>query len=109
MLREIEIGGIILKDIKANIIHEIAAPLLLGQSAIKKLGPYQIDGSKLTINNGKSNMSNTIDINSLVKTKIDDLTKYLYKSTREPADGIVTEIKDGVKIKEFTITNGVMN
>lgn len=109
LLREIEIGGIILKDVKASIIHELQAPLLLGQSAIEKLGPYQIDGSKLIINNGTSNTINDIDYNKLVKSNKEDLKQYLFKSTMKPANGTVTEIKDGVKIKEFTLTNGVYN
>lgn len=53
ILREIEIGGIKIKDIRASVSHTLSAPLLLGQSAIQKLGPIQIDGNKLIIANGK--------------------------------------------------------
>ena len=109
LLKEIEIGGIILKDVKASIIHELQAPLLLGQSAIGKLGTYQIDGSKLIINNKTSNGINNIDYYKLVKSNKGDLKQYLFKSTMKPANGTVTEIKDGVKIKEFNLTNGVYN
>jgi clan AA aspartic protease (TIGR02281 family) len=49
LLREIEIGGLKLYNIKASVVHELAAPLLLGQSAIEKLGVIQLDGNKLTI------------------------------------------------------------
>lgn len=54
-LREIEIGGLKLRNVKASIIKSLSAPLLLGQSAIQKLGPIQINGNKLIILNGASN------------------------------------------------------
>tara|TARA_B110000879_G_C11163344_1_gene510074 strand:- start:1727 stop:2284 length:558 start_codon:yes stop_codon:yes gene_type:complete len=49
ILREIEISGLKLYNVKASISSEVAAPLLLGQSAIQKLGKIQIDKNKLTI------------------------------------------------------------
>ena len=52
-LREIEVGGIKIRNVKASIIKSMSAPLLFGQSAIQKLGPIQISGNKLTILNGK--------------------------------------------------------
>jgi clan AA aspartic protease (TIGR02281 family) len=51
LLKEIEIGGIKIYDIKASVVHELEAPLLLGQSAIQKLGKIQLDGNKLIIFN----------------------------------------------------------
>ncbi len=48
-LREIEIGGIRLRNVSATIINSLSAPLLFGQSAIQRLGPIQINGNKLTI------------------------------------------------------------
>ncbi len=48
-LKEIEIGGIKIHNVKATIIHNLAAPLLLGQSAIQKLGRIQIEGNELLI------------------------------------------------------------
>ena len=40
-----------MEDVEASIVHEMEAPLLLGQSAIGRLGKIQIDpkGSTLTI------------------------------------------------------------
>lgn len=48
-IREIEIGGIKIYNIQANIIHELSAPLLLGQSALKKIGRIQIENDYLII------------------------------------------------------------
>ena len=54
LLREVEIAGIILHNVSASISHTLEAPLLLGQSAIQKLGPIQLDGNKLIIQNGQN-------------------------------------------------------
>lgn len=53
ILREVEVGGIILHNVNALVSHTLQAPLLFGQSAIQKLGLIQIDGNKLIIANGK--------------------------------------------------------
>ncbi|WP_372649931.1 TIGR02281 family clan AA aspartic protease [Draconibacterium sp.] len=44
-LKKIEISGIELHDVKANIVTKIDAPLLLGQSALSRLGEIQFDYS----------------------------------------------------------------
>lgn len=54
VLREVEIAGIKLHNVAASISNTLEAPLLLGQSAIQKLGPIQLDGNKLIIQNGKN-------------------------------------------------------
>lgn len=54
LLKSIEIGGITISNVKALISHNLSAPLLLGQSAIQKLGPIQLDKNKLIIQNGKN-------------------------------------------------------
>lgn len=53
ILRHIEIAGYHLYNVKASIIHSPNAPLLLGQSALSKLGSFQFDydKGKLTILN----------------------------------------------------------
>lgn len=49
LIREIEISGLKLYNVRASIVHKLEAPLLLGQSAISQLGKIQLDGNKLTI------------------------------------------------------------
>lgn len=51
MIKDIEIGGLHLKNVKAVIIASQSASLLMGQSALQKLGSYTINGDKLVINN----------------------------------------------------------
>ncbi|MHB1146861.1 MAG: retroviral-like aspartic protease family protein [Lutibacter sp.] len=48
-LRNIKIGNHNLTNVKASIIYNLAAPLLLGQSALKQLGKFQFDYSNNTL------------------------------------------------------------
>lgn len=56
ILRRLEIGGIVLTDIEASIVHSLDAPLLLGQSALSRLGKIEFDygNNTLTINKSSS-------------------------------------------------------
>lgn len=58
ILREIEVGGIKLRNIKAYVSNSLNAPLLFGQSAIQELGPIQISGNQLIIKNGSNSYPN---------------------------------------------------
>ena len=53
-IKKLEIGDIILEDVRASIIDSDNAPLLLGQSVIKELGDYKFDydNNKLIISKG---------------------------------------------------------
>ena len=48
-LHSIEVNGIIITDVKAVVSNSIDAPLLLGQTAIQKLGKIEISGDSLYI------------------------------------------------------------
>ena len=48
-IKDVEIGGLHLYNVRATIKEQQNAPLLLGQSAIEKLGRITIDGYKLII------------------------------------------------------------
>jgi hypothetical protein len=65
LLKEIEIAGLKLYNVKASIVKNNRAPLLLGQTAISKLGKIQLDLAQntLTILTGKGSydFSNKID------------------------------------------------
>lgn len=51
ILKSIDIDGIILENVSATIINKQNSPLLLGQSAISKLGQYTINENNLIIQN----------------------------------------------------------
>ena len=56
ILNSIKIGGYEIRNVEASNIHNMEAPLLLGQSALSKLGKFSFDYSNnsLIINNGSS-------------------------------------------------------
>lgn len=56
-IKEIEIAGLKMTNIKASVVKNLDAPLLLGQTAISKLGKIQLDlnSNTLTILKGKGN------------------------------------------------------
>ena len=43
IIRKIEIGGMILQNVEASVVHSTNAPLLLGQSVLRRLGTFEID------------------------------------------------------------------
>ena len=57
LLKEIEFQGIKIYNVSATVILDLKAPLLFGQSAIRKLGEFQFDPNNgiLTILNGSKN------------------------------------------------------
>lgn len=48
-IRKLEFQGLIIYNIKASIVHQLNAPLLLGQSAMAKLGKFQFDPNNGTL------------------------------------------------------------
>ena len=82
-IKDIEIQGIHLKNVEAVVIDGQNAPLLLGQSAIKKLGEYSISGNKLII--GASNPSQQTNGNVL---KEEDVSRILNEANNARSKGM---------------------
>lgn len=72
MLKKIQIGDKILNNIEAVVVHGQSAPLLLGQSAISKLGKYSISDGKLIIGSARKS-SNDSDWRDLTESEQDKL------------------------------------
>lgn len=53
LLNKIEIGGVVINNVDATVSHNLNAPLLLGQSAISKLGTIQLEDTNLIIKEPK--------------------------------------------------------
>jgi len=49
ILRQVEFGGLVLKNVSASVVNNKTAPLLFGQSALSKYGKIIIDNQKNTI------------------------------------------------------------
>jgi clan AA aspartic protease (TIGR02281 family) len=70
-LKSIEIDNIILNNIRASIIDSQNAPLLLGQSAISKIGRYSISGDILTLLDYEpKNLTATSEIKKLIMSML---------------------------------------
>ncbi len=71
ILRKIEFNGLKITNVEASVVNELSAPILLGQTAIAKLGKFQFDPNNgtLTILNGanKTTLSNTEQTQSEIK------------------------------------------
>lgn len=52
MIKDLEIQGTHLYNVTAVVVEGLNAPLLMGQSAIQKLGKIEINGNQLIITNG---------------------------------------------------------
>lgn len=48
-LKEINIGGRVVKNVSASVVHSQNAPLLLGQSLMERFGKFTMDYKKATI------------------------------------------------------------
>ncbi len=49
-LREVKIGNMILEDVKATVVDNVNAPLLLGQTVLERFGKIEIDNDKGELN-----------------------------------------------------------
>lgn len=74
-IRDIEIQGIHLKNVEAVVIEGQNAPLLFGQSAIKRLGKYSISGNKLIIGSANGYSSQPTKSSELTEEELDVLFK----------------------------------
>lgn len=100
-LKEIEIGSLKLNNVKATIIKNSKAPLLLGQSAIRKLGKIEIDlaTNTLKILNGENNNIDTALI--LTDTTLNE--NYYLESIKPKVDnndynGIISDCNKIIQI-----------
>ena len=68
IIRDIEISGLHIENVHAWVSKSLNAPLLLGQTAIQKLGPVTIDNNKLIINNASKTLTakETEDLKSII-------------------------------------------
>lgn len=58
-LKKVQIGDKVLTNVEAVVVHGQDAPLLFGQTALKRLGNYTISGNTLTIGTGVKPVSKT--------------------------------------------------
>lgn len=72
VLRKIQIEGLEIRDITATVVHEQNAPLLLGMTALNKLGEISIKNDYLIINDvGIKKKDETLDIEKETKETLE--------------------------------------
>ena len=76
ILKTIKIGELSLKNVEAIIVHQQSAPLLLGQTAISRLGRISIQGNKLYISPGSHS---SVDLGTISSERW-DANKYSYSN-----------------------------
>lgn len=56
-ISSLEIGGKVLRDVRASVTHTLDAPLLLGQSVLERFGKYSVNYDNLTLTLGEEDLS----------------------------------------------------
>jgi hypothetical protein len=107
ILYSIIIGGIELRNVEASIVHTPNAPLLLGQSALRKLGNFNFDYSNntLTVFGGNTISSNINNSGTCITGNcINGLGTFIYSD----GDKYIGEFKDGEQhaLGTYTWLNG---
>lgn len=107
-LKEIKIKDLILKDVTATIVSESSAPLLLGQSALSKLGRFEVDRNILRIY--PSNLIKPVDKEQTTDVKLEKIVQKMI-DTGESEDKIAKVIKGFDQSREefAKILTGTLN
>ena len=122
ILKVIEIADLKLYNVRASIVHELGAPLLLGQTAIEKLGTIQLNGNELIVmtkgnrtydytsdNYKKNNMNGAASDNSKATTMFANI--YPYNHTFRGVQSVYTHcpILEKPDMINSSIINGAEN
>jgi len=100
-LKDIEIAGLHLRNVLATVSYSLNAPLLLGQTAIQRLGKISLHGNILTIYTNTSDSNQ----NNLNREELDRKLRYL-RDTRFSNKDFSYE---SLEIIEKIETNNVLN
>lgn len=83
-LKTIEVGELTIHDVEASVAHNLDAPLLLGQSAIKKLGRIEFDGDNLYIHTRQRVKKNEIGkVDEKSQCLLDSLVRRAFEEYNE--------------------------
>ncbi len=94
ILKDIEISGVHIKNVEAVVTEGQNVPLLFGQSAIKKLGSYTINGNALILNNHEKENITEEENNKLIESIIHSIRDEQYFRAIE-------------ELKRLEATNGI--
>lgn len=107
-IKSIEIGELTINDVSATVVHNADAPLLLGQSAIKKLGRIEFDGDNLIIHTSwKSTRNKKVKIDEKSQAPLDSLIILAY-SEYESEDYMLAQ-KHIREARQLSISSYITN
>ncbi len=96
---EIRIGSKILTNVRACVVNNTDAPLLLGQSAITLLGPWYIDGDKLILGKSSQEVSDSVIKEISVENCVEEAKKYESYGNYKIAIGL---FKKACSVKDYS-------
>ncbi|MGB4843974.1 MAG: OmpA family protein [Ferruginibacter sp.] len=118
-LREIEFAGLKLNNINATVTKDLTAPLLLGQPALAKLGPVQMDfaSNSVTILNGSGNYdfsggANTNNVRPVAATVPQNTNTQVQDASipkDAPIDVFMTDFKKNILPYEIVVFRSQAN
>lgn len=107
-IKSIEIGELTINDVSATVVHNAGAPLLLGQSAIKKLGRIEFDGDNLIIHSTwKSSRNKKVKIDEKSQAPLDSLIELAYKEYK--SDDYMFAQKHIREARQLSISSYITN
>ncbi|TYB72216.1 retropepsin-like aspartic protease family protein [Bizionia myxarmorum] len=98
ILRKIEIEGLEIRNVTATVVHEQNAPLLLGMTALSKLGKISIENNYLIINDiGIKKVNETVDRETETQETIEWINSKFVEHQFESDGTKQVQYFDGVK------------
>lgn len=91
ILKKMKVGSVTINNVKAMISNSIEAPVLLGQSAIQKLGPIQLNGNKLIVMNGRSNNTGSSSSSSMSSSSTSNKRIFVYRNQKIDLDKFIDD------------------
>lgn len=104
-LRDIEIAGLHLRDVLATVSYSLNAPLLLGQTAIQRLGKISLQGNILTIHTNASGQNQNKQDRAELDKKLRNLrdTRYSNDDSSYEILEIIEKIETNYQLNEFEL------
>ena len=91
ILKKVQIGEKVLNNVEAVVIHGQDAPLLFGQTALRKLGKYSISGNKLIIGTENASNSKKGKQAKLTEEEVEQISEDAWKAYEDKAYYIAIE------------------
>ncbi len=108
VLRQIEVGKLKLYNVKASVVHSLSAPLLLGQSALSKLGKIEFDYSNNTLKiiNGQTEVveRKTSSLNSKKQTAEEYINSGRKKVSLKDYQGGIEDFTNAIELNPSSDT-----